>query len=59
LKGITDELRSHANHSGILDKIYINIGIDGLPLAKSSKSQLRYLFLGESEIQLLIRIHLS
>lgn len=40
LKGITDELRSHTDHSGILDKIYIDIGIDGLPIAKSSRSQL-------------------
>lgn len=40
LKGITDELRSHMDHSGILDKIYINIGIDGLPIAKNSRGQL-------------------
>ncbi|KYN02340.1 hypothetical protein ALC62_06834 [Cyphomyrmex costatus] len=40
LKGIIDELRSHVDHSEILDKIYIDIGIDGLPIAKSSRSQL-------------------
>jgi hypothetical protein len=40
LKGIMDQLKNHMNHSGILDKIYIDIGIDGLPIAKSSRSQL-------------------
>lgn len=41
LRGIVDELNKHSNHAGIHNcSISIDIGIDGLPLAKSSKSQL-------------------
>ena len=40
LRGIVDELKGHSDHSGIRDTITIDIGIDGLPIAKSSKSQL-------------------